>query len=158
VTEAPYVVRRARHGDERDMWRVHTRAIIEVSAKDYPAAVIDELLSPEPMENVESSPVCFFVAEADGAVVGLAGVDLVGGSIPVVMVDPKHLRQGIGTRLLARVQEHARNAGVGTLTVGSSKYAREFYRALGFSGGELRTVKGRRTGVDFAEYHMEKVL
>jgi putative acetyltransferase len=142
----------------RGIWTVHTKAITEISARDYPQAVVEELLSPKPMENVEANKARHYVAEIDGEVVGFGAINLDDGEIPIVIVHPNYMRQGIGTRLMEKLEAGAVENGLLKLSVGSSIYGRKFYRACGFTERGSRTVKGRRTGVEFTEYPMEKVL
>jgi GNAT superfamily N-acetyltransferase len=65
----------------------------------------------------------FVAAETGGAgwaggLVGAAAVDPA-GSVPVLLVAPDHQRQGIGTALLARVEQHLRHLGVAEVRAGS---------------------------------------
>ncbi len=58
------------------------------------------------------------VAEARAVTVGLAAIDPV-GSIPLILVDPRCQRRGIGTRLLEAAVSQARAAGAAGVTAGS---------------------------------------
>ena len=152
-------IREARHGDEEGIWKAHTRAITQISAKDYPADVINELVSRQPVDNIEQiDGHQQFVAEIDDTIVGFGALRLNDGEVVVLIVDPDFIRQGIGTQLLAQLEKAAVSAGLQRLVVGSSIYGRPFYQTCGYAGDAMRTVKGRRTGVEFDEYLMEKAL
>ena len=58
------------------------------------------------------------VAEAGAVTVGLVAIDPV-GSIPLILVDPRCQRRGIGTRLLEAAVSQARAAGAAGVTAGS---------------------------------------
>lgn len=153
------VIRDARHGDEEGIWRTHTRAITQVSSQDYPEEVIKELVSSHPVNDIEKidgqRP---FVAAINETIVGFGALRVRDGEVVVLVVDPDYMRQGIGTQLLSRIEKAAMDAGLQRLVVGASRYGRPFYTACGFTDSAIRTVKGRRTGVEFDEYLMEKVI
>ncbi len=153
------LIRKARFGDEWGIWNAHTRAITQVSSREYPEEVLSELLRPEPVANVEViAGVQIFVAEIEAGIVGFASIRLESSEIEVMIVDPDFMRQGIGRALMKQLESVATDAGLERLIVGSSSYGRPFYRACGFSDDGMRTRKGHRTGVEFDEYLMVKQL
>lgn len=106
---------------------------------------------------------CAFVAEADGAVVGMATCSrrlITGWNGPVIFlqdlfVEPSHRRRGMARALTARVAALACELGspIVELTVRSDNPAQEFYRRNGFAplpqcltyvlaGAELSTLAG----------------
>ena len=153
------VIREARHGDEWGIWNAHTRAITQVSSLEYPKEVIAELVRPEPVENVESfEDVQIFVADIDDKIVGFGVIRIQSSEIEVLIVDPDFMRQGIGRKLLEKLELVATDAGLERLVVGSSVYGQPFYRACGFIDRGVRDRIGRKTGVEFQEYLMVKPL
>lgn len=86
---------------------------------------------------------CAFVAEVDGAVVGMATCSrrvITGWNGPVIFlqdlfVEPAHRRRGIARALTARVAAFARELGspIVELTVRSDNTAQTFYRKNGFT-------------------------
>jgi ribosomal protein S18 acetylase RimI-like enzyme len=107
---------------------------------------------------------CAFVAEEDGAVVGMATCSqrvITGWDGPVIFlqdlfVEPAHRRRGIARALTARVAAYARQLGspIVELTVRSDNPAQSFYRENGFqllpqcltyvlAGPQLAALAGR---------------
>ena len=75
------------------------------------------------------------VAEENGTVVGFATwAETDGGSMELedLFVDPKWMRRGIATALVACISDVLRSRGAGTLEVTASPDALGFYRAVGF--------------------------
>lgn len=72
------------------------------------------------------------VAEANGDVVGVAGVHLEAGALLGVFVSPDATGEGIGAALLDAVESEARAAGLDVLTIRSALNAVGFYEACGF--------------------------
>jgi GNAT superfamily N-acetyltransferase len=93
-----------------------------------------------------------FVAEVDGRVVGLVGLMLSPvyicnepmGWILVLVVDPAHRYQGIGSRLLRHAEQFMARRGVRAFQL-HSKFANEqahsFYRAQGYGPEAYRFLK-----------------
>jgi len=75
------------------------------------------------------------VAEENGAVVGFATwAETDAGSMELedLFVDPKWMRRGIATALVACIVDVLRSRGAGTLEVTASPDALGFYRSVGF--------------------------
>jgi N-acetylglutamate synthase-like GNAT family acetyltransferase len=73
---------------------------------------------------------------ADGAIVGFATVVAYENStleLEDLFVDPDWMRQGIGTRLIADLIEHARRARIKRVWVTANPHAYDFYRGIGFT-------------------------
>ncbi|MEJ3744355.1 GNAT family N-acetyltransferase [Actinomycetes bacterium KLBMP 9797] len=72
-----------------------------------------------------------FVARVDGVLVGCAGWR--DGRLRHVYVDPDHVRRGVGSALLARVEADFRErTGAAEITAGVVLYAEAFYRVNGY--------------------------
>lgn len=90
-----------------------------------------------------------YVAELDGAVVGVIGggrVSVRSGEIYVFYVDEAHRYKGIGRMLLDRLTEHHRNKGLVEQCVSvqeGNRYGQPFYEARGF---EYIGKKSQSTG------------
>jgi N-acetylglutamate synthase-like GNAT family acetyltransferase len=85
------------------------------------------------------------VAERDGAVVGVAAVDPEVGELELLFVEPAAIGTGVGRALLRDALEHARAAGLHTLTIESDPDAEPFYRAHGAepTGTRISSATGR---------------
>ena len=110
------------------------------AAHNKPSLIIDKKL--------EVNDQLFFVAVADGAVVGtiMAGYDGHRGWIYSVAVAPSHRREGIGSRLVAQA-EHALTAKgcvkINLQILEGNERVTAFYSVLGYSV-EKRISMGKR--------------
>lgn len=83
----------------------------------------------------------FFVLERDGDVIGFVGLQALSGArgeLIDVFVEPSHLRQGHGRRLIEHAKAAARTQGLRSLVVEADPNAQDFYRNCG--GRQIGTV------------------
>lgn len=71
-----------------------------------------------------------FVCQRDGRVVGT--IALGGDRLRTLFVEPALQGSGLGARLVAHLEAHARSVGVSELKLSSSLTARGFYERLGY--------------------------
>jgi ribosomal-protein-alanine N-acetyltransferase len=93
------------------------------------------------------------VAEAGGGVIGFAIMEFgdTSAHLSLLAVKPPHQRRGVGTRLMAWLEEAALTAGITTISLElrvNNYGARAFYRGLGYR--ELSTIQGYYRGVESA--------
>ncbi len=91
--------------------------------------------SPETVRR-ESQEQLYLVAREDGEVVGMTSV--AGNQVTKLYVTPSRHRRGIGTGLLSAAEAAIRDAGLGTMCLGTTPGAVAFYERMGM------TVAGRR--------------
>ncbi|PSP74867.1 GNAT family N-acetyltransferase [Halobacteriales archaeon QS_1_68_20] len=86
-----------------------------------------------PSADVRAKPECFFVARADGEVVGVGGVEDHGanGLLRSVVVEESRRGRGYGAGICAALEDHARGAGMATLYLLTTTAA-EFFRRRGY--------------------------
>ena len=91
-----------------------------------------------------------FVAETDGEIAGFGQVNLDGeasetpregggtvvGEVTAVYVHPDHVRRGVGSALLDRLEAHARDEGLDALSLTASLNAVPFYERAGYEPAE----------------------
>ena len=99
----------------------------------------------------------FLVAETGGRVVAMGGLAIDGDQAELlrIRVDPDHQREGVGSRLLARLETVARERGVERLVAETARRqgaATEFYPAHGFE------EQSRRSFEDYELIEFEKQL
>lgn len=94
-----------------------------------------------------------FVAEADGVVVGFAGL-ADDGHVTALYVHGDYGRQGIGSALMAAVLARARAMGVERLYVEASTFSRPVFETFGFVQYAVEHVV--RDGVPFERYLMRR--
>jgi putative acetyltransferase len=91
-----------------------------------------------------------FVCLLDGRIVGTIGLG--GDRLRTLFVEPDLQGSGVGARLVAHLEAHARCAGVAELKLSSSLTARGFYERLGYRTIRLEAHDGVST------YLMAKAL
>jgi len=87
--------------------------------------------SPEFIEFVSQ---LMYVAETFDGIVGCGAVSLIDGKIDAVFVDPDHAGNGIGRKMMQRLEEIGIESGAAeTLYLEATLNAAPFYRKLGYS-------------------------
>ncbi len=109
--------------------------------EDFIERTIAEFYNPERIQREINNPEGWngwYVAEDNGSVVGAGGGGMTGPGISelfVLYVDPQHLGQGIGTKLLAAITDELRAQGAHEQWVSTTKENQQaipFYKARGF--------------------------
>ncbi len=138
-------IREFREEDAEEVSDLVISALREVNSRDYPDEVIEMLAGGNSPEKIlgKAEKRLVLVAEEDGEVVGTASLKRDGG-VQSVFVRLDRAGEGIGSALMKRVEEEARERGVEELVVPASLTAVDFYRKLGFrkSGEKLAENKG----------------
>ena len=127
-------IRRAKLQDKELIWRIHTQAVKEVCKSHYSHDELrawSEILKPERYEKALRTSV-FYVAEKGDLVVGFGELDQEHGRIESLYVGPDWTRQGIGMKILQKLEEAARNSGLSRLHLTSTLNAVEFYENAGY--------------------------
>ena len=107
------------------------------NARDYPPERLEALIAyftPEKLRALAPERDCL-VALASGRLIGTAARER--DAIATFFVHPAHQGRGVGTRLLATLEQEARAAGLSLLRVEASLTGTPFYERRGY----------RRTGV-----------
>lgn len=147
-------IRPARADDAEAISAVILAALRETNARDYSRDIIERVeqsFGPAAVAELLARRTVF-VAMAAGELVGTASLD--GQVVRSVFVRPDLQGQGVGRRLMAEIEQAARNRGVEVLAVPSSVTAEAFYARLGFTAvrdsyhGEERTIVMERSLTD----------
>lgn len=99
----------------------------------------------------------FYVAEANDEIRGLAGIETRTGTIGGIFVHPEYKEEGIGTRLMNRLEQEAQKADVDEMEVSASISAKKFYEKNGFRVIK-RDADHKIEGRKIAVYKMRKGL
>ncbi len=75
----------------------------------------------------------FVVAEENSVVVGFGAIDIGNGEITSVYVEPAFTRKGIGRAIVGTLEQTARRAGLGSVTLQAAGGALDFYEKIGYS-------------------------
>lgn len=103
-------------------------------------------------ELLEEPRACVLVAEGEGGVVGAVSLwvkpDLAHGDavveVPMLAVDERHRREGVGRLLMAEVRSVAARNGTTLIELVATRAnvaAREFYRSLGFVEADVVSLE-----------------
>ena len=135
--QAPARIRAAVGDDAEAVWRVHTTSIRGLCAGWYTEQEITvwtgRLIAEAYRRAIEAH--VMIVAERDGTVVGFGELDLQRGEIVAVYVLPEVAGTGVGSDLLAHLEETARAADHARLTLCASLNAEAFYARRGWRAG-----------------------
>jgi putative acetyltransferase len=126
------------------------RTMRESNSHDYRLERLEPLIayfSPEKLRQLAQERVCL-VAEASGQLIGTAALD--GTELATFFVLPEYQGQGIGARLLAAIEEHARALGIAMLTVDASVTGAAIYDRMGYrrTGVERQGTAGPQIGME----------
>ena len=152
-------IRRAVKEDLHRIHAVHRESILGLCAAHYSAVELaqwTDALRPDGYAALFASR-AFFVAEADGRVLGFAVLDLRESLINATYVSPKAVRRGVGRSLVEAMESAAKKAGVSRLQLNSTLNAAPFYERLGYVRKEA-TCNPLPTGVDLPCVLMTKDL
>ena len=133
-----FYLRRATRDDQEALWRVHTSAIRELCCTRYTEREIElwtARLRPESYERLVRERE-LFVAERDGEVVGFSQLNLDTSEVEAVFVSAGCVREGVGSKLLAKLERVARDNQLPGLHLCATLNAVEFYQSQGFEPGE----------------------
>ena len=153
------IVRRALPEDAEAIRQVHIDSIRQICGPNYTERQIDAWSRPRPLSHYTEAvrEHIVFVAEDRDAIVGFAHLDCDNREIKAVYVAPSKTRLGVGTRLLAALEDSARELGLTQLSLASSITAVPFYDAMGFEslGNDMHRL---RDGTEIECVRMTKSL
>ncbi|MEY7848855.1 GNAT family N-acetyltransferase [Natrarchaeobius sp. A-rgal3] len=138
-------VREATATDAVDVEDVHAAAIRELGSDAYDDRRIEAWCSHVHSERypVGESGFRVVVADRDGEIVGFgllecdpSDLEASTGEIGAVYVHPDDARDGIGSAILADLEDAARESGLEALELTASRNAIPFYRRRGYEGCE----------------------
>lgn len=133
--------RAARSKDAKDMISVQFKAVQSISKEDYAKQIL-AAWSPKPntmriqwwADFIKNDNVRAYVAtNKKRKVLGVAVYLIAEQSIKSLYVDPKHSGQGIGSRLLNRIERFANRKEAKKLKIKASLNSIAFYKSMGFN-------------------------
>lgn len=132
------------------------RSIRKLNTQDYNAEQIEAIISIQP--SAFEGKTVTFVAEYESNLIGFAVLAHVGiiWQINSIFIDPDFVRQGVGKRLIATLEQEATRQKVSRLYVASSLTAIGFYKTMGYRCD--RKVLLTMSGVKIPAAYMVKDL
>lgn len=94
-----------------------------------------------PSSDVDGQAQKIFVAESEGKLVAIGGIEKFGGIalIRSIAVVPEHRKYGIASNIYQLLEEYARNSEVEELYL-ITESAKEYFQKLGFTEQERKTT------------------
>ena len=129
-------LRKAEAEDAEEACKVLCRSIQECCHEDHrdDPAILKSWLANKTPENIRSwfqSPGYSIVADLEGRLVGV-GMLSAGGRIMLCYIVPEMRFQGLGAKILKKLEHEALKRGLQVLQVGSTKTAHDFYKRNGY--------------------------
>jgi putative acetyltransferase len=126
------VIRNARPADAAAISTLVQRTVRMSNGKDYPSQAIELIVANFATDKVgqRMAERDVFVCQKGDRIIGT--IALGGDRLRSLFVDPELQQAGIGARLVAHLEAHARKVGVRELSLSSSLTARGFYERLGY--------------------------
>ena len=157
------IIREYKIEDIEEISTIVTRNLFEVNIKDYGEEMMKEHAKSFSKENILHSHIekreKVYVAIKEGEVVGTAGIAKPWNNNPgeywilTVFVKPENHGQGIGKKLIEKVEEYAKSIEAKKLVIPASITGNEFYYKLGY------TYKDNKKELNEEQmYMMEKML
>jgi putative acetyltransferase len=141
-------IRPARTQDTRSIVELHADTVRRVNSRDYSPSQIDGWLGDPERRLARTEAMIregrYYVAEEDGRVVGFGHFH--DSEITSLYVDAELHGRGIGSALLARLEEEAVRAGAFELEAKSTLTALGFYLASGYE--QIERLRVGSVGLD----------
>jgi GNAT superfamily N-acetyltransferase len=153
------LIRAAVATDVEGIMATHVAAIRQICSAAYEPAEISAWISGSTPQRY-LQPIAenlFLVALLEQAVVGFGELDVRTGEVLAIFVDPAHVGQGMGRRLLQTIETSAARHGVRRLHLQATLNAIGFYQAHGFVLDAMGSFR-LRSGVSLACGAMHKDL
>lgn len=151
----PIAVRLAQWQDMSEITKLQVDSIQVLCTHDYNASQLQTLLNNK--KQGRNWPEVIFVAEKENQIVGFSALSLIDPNINAIFVDPAFVRQGIGTKLLATLEDEAIKRRIRCLWVSAALNAVQFYRSQGYQNVKEVTIS-LDVGVPIPVIVMKKVL
>jgi fructose-1,6-bisphosphatase/inositol monophosphatase family enzyme/GNAT superfamily N-acetyltransferase len=152
-------IRRAIAGDAEKICSLHTASIRGLCGSHYSSEEIESWAGPKQASDyrkpIEETVV--LVAEVRKQLAGFAQLDPRSGELHALYVDPAHAGTGVGTRLLAAVEEQAAWAGLTAVGLNATLNSVSFYEARDYVSKE-EDVNRLPSGRELRCERMEKSL
>jgi GNAT superfamily N-acetyltransferase len=152
-------LRQATESDAPSLWVIRTEAIRQGCVGHYSADQIAAWSAvPMPAAFIEAiTQSVFLAAEWDGVLCGFGFMNPETSEVEGIFVSPSFHRNGIGSRLLARLEDRARTLGLTQLTLNATLNAEPFYASSGYRIVERKPWR-HPNGFELPSAAMEKVI
>ena len=130
-------IRELRPEEARRFLEIHHAAVRGLAAQDYPPSVVEAWAAPITADAIQRflanrDREIRLVAEVDGEAAGIGALVLSHSELRACYVAPSAARRGVGSALVAKIEQIAREHGLDFLELESSITAEPFYAVLGY--------------------------
>jgi 8-oxo-dGTP pyrophosphatase MutT (NUDIX family)/GNAT superfamily N-acetyltransferase len=133
------MIRYATPDDAEALARIRNAAIRSLASASYSEEQIEYWLESfaSPGFSLGAPGKVTLLEESDGQAAGFAQLDTETGHVERVYVAPECARRGVASRLLARIEQEARQSGLARVYVEATLNALPFYERAGYSSLQL---------------------
>jgi putative acetyltransferase len=151
-------IRKSHPADQQQIADFIRETIRTINLADYSedhVLIWSNAISPD-MLQARLESVIQYVADVDGEVVGVGDIRVDTKEVDFLYIHKNYIDKGIGTSLVERLEEAARESGLTALSVTSSITAKPFFERKGFvvQNEYFKTMSGK----DFKVFLMKKEL
>ncbi|KHA62097.1 GNAT family acetyltransferase [Vibrio variabilis] len=151
-------IRKANASDVQPIYDLRKRSILAKCADHYQPEQLALWTQGGVSEQLKEDIVAtFYVSEVDGNVVGCGKLNTETGMVDAIFVDPPYFGLGAAKKMLAFLEQMAREHKLDKMVLEATLNAAPFYRSCGFHGEEISTYHSPR-GVSLDCVVMEKPL
>jgi putative acetyltransferase len=149
-----FIIRSANSNDISQIIAVQLKSLEVLAAQDYQPHQLQVLLASKKCKRGRFEII--FVAAIEQQIIGFAALDRFTNSLTGLFIDPEYTRQGIGTKLLQRIEQEAIKFKIPILWVCASLTGYPFYLANSYQ--ELGKIGINLHGVTIPCIQMKKRL
>lgn len=151
-------IRDAKKEDSSKIWEVRSKAIKGIKPEYYTSDEIDAWYNNEAPPNFSEviTKLDWLIASFNDEIVGTGFLDADKAEIGAIFVDPKFQRNGVGLKILNKIEDIAKKKKIVTLFLDATLSAVDFYKAAGYKTTERsKCVLGKLV---LSSYKMKKDL
>lgn len=133
--------------DAKEISSIIQKTLFETNSRYYQKSVLNYLSNEYSPDNLikMAEKKELFVAIDNGIIIGVAAVE--DNDISTVFILPEYQNQGIGKKLMKKVEDVAKNNGFREVKLNASINALEFYKKIGYKKG--KRVEKENLGVTY---------
>ena len=128
-------IRKASDTDKKNMSKVHISSIKRLCSKHYTHEQLQawtSVLIPSVYDQALKEKVVLVAHDSTEELMGLGILDIQNAEISAIYIHPDVVGKGVGTKLLSKLEEIARNNNVVKIAVHSTLNAKGFYQRHGY--------------------------
>ena len=139
MLKKPIQIRLFQPKDAKRIIQLHYNAVHKIASKDYKPEILNDWSPPfsfervkKFVENQSKGKEVTMVAEINRRIVGFGVIVPKENEVRAIYVSPQVKRKGIGSTLLRKLEELAKEKGIKKLRLESSVTAEKFYQKNGY--------------------------